>query len=105
MWLLAEPIGFLWIGDARTVMSLRLSAISMPCISLCSSVSGYFTACGRVWKPTLVHFAEQLLGIALVAVCLSAAPAGDKAERTDKPRRNNHRRRKPRPKTDGEAKS
>ena len=29
------------------------------------------------------------------------APAGDKAERTDKPRRNNHRRRKPRPKTDG----
>ena len=77
MWLLAEPIGFLWIGDARTVMSLRLSAISMPCISLCSSVSGYFTACGRVWKPTLVHFAEQLLGIALVAVCLSAVPAGD----------------------------
>ena len=75
--LLAEPIGFLWIGDARTVMSLRLSAISMPCISLCSSVSGYFTACGRVWKPTLVHFAEQLLGIALVAVCLSAVPAGD----------------------------
>ena len=77
MWLLAEPIGFLWIGDARTVMSLRLSAISMPCISLCSSVSGYFTACGRVWKPTLAHFAEQLLGIALVAVCLSAVPAGD----------------------------
>ena len=36
---------------------------------------------------------------------VSAAPAGDKAERTDKPRRNNHRRRKPRPKTDGEAKS
>ncbi len=35
---------------------------------------------------------------------VSAAPAGDKAERTDKPRRNNHRRRKPRPKTDGEAK-
>ena len=36
---------------------------------------------------------------------VSAAPAGDKAERTDKPRRNNHRRRKPRPKTEGEAKS
>ena len=44
---LSEPIGFLWIGDARTVRSLRISALSMPCISLCASMSGYFTACGR----------------------------------------------------------
>ena len=77
LWLLAEPIGFLWIGDARTVMSLRLSALSMPCISLCSSLSGYFTACGRVWKPTLVHLAEQLIGIALVAFFLRLAPMTD----------------------------
>lgn len=74
---IAEPVGFLWIGDARTVVSLRLSALSMPCISLCSAISGYFTACGRVWKPTLVHLIEQLCGIALVAVFLSQAPAGD----------------------------
>ena len=63
LWLLAEPIGFLWIGDARTVRSLRLSAVSMPCISLCASLSGYFTACGRVWKPSLVHLIEQLLNV------------------------------------------
>ena len=36
---------------------------------------------------------------------VNAVPAGDKAERADKPRRNNHRRRKPRPKTEGEAKA
>lgn len=77
LWLLAEPIGFLWIGDARTVTSLRLAAFSMPCVSLCSSLSGYFTACGRVWKPSLVHIFEQLLGIALVAVFLRLAPSGD----------------------------
>ena len=77
LWELAEPIGFLWIGDARTVRSLRLSALSMPCISLCSSMSGYFTACGRVWKPTLVHLIEQLSGIALVAFFLGRVPAGD----------------------------
>ena len=77
LWLLAEPIGFLWIGDARTVLSLRISAFSMPCVSLCSSLSGYFTACGRVWKPTLVHLLEQLAGIALVALFLRRAPAGD----------------------------
>jgi len=77
LWALAEPIGFLWIGDARTVYPLRLSAISMPCIALCASMSGYFTACGRVWKPTLVHLLEQLCGIALVALFLSRAPAGN----------------------------
>lgn len=77
LWELAEPIGFLWIGDARTVRSLRISAISMPCISLCSSMSGYFTACGRVWKPTLIHLIEQLSGIALVAFFLAQVPAGD----------------------------
>ena len=77
LWELAEPIGFLWIGDARTVRSLRLSALSMPCVSLCSSMSGYFTACGRVWKPTLIHLIEQLSGIALVAFFLGQVPAGD----------------------------
>ena len=77
LWLLAEPIGFLWIGDARTVFPLRLSAIGMPCIALCASMSGYFTACGRVWKPTLVHLLEQLLGIALTAFFLGRVPAGN----------------------------
>lgn len=77
LWLLAEPIGFLWIGDARTVMSLRLSAWSMPCISLCASISGYFTASGRVWKPTLIHLIEQLTGIFLVALFLYLTPSAD----------------------------
>lgn len=77
LYFLAQPIGFLWIGDGRTVRSLQLSALSMPCISLCSCISGYFTACGRVWKPSAVHLAEQLVGIALVALCLSYAPHGD----------------------------
>ena len=74
---LAEPVGFLWIGDARTVLSLRLAAFSMPCISLCAALSGYFTANGRVWKPTLIHLIEQLAGIALVVCFLRRTPAGD----------------------------
>lgn len=77
LYFFAEPIGFLWIGDARTVLSLRIMAYSMPLVSLCSVISGYFTACGRVWKPSLVHLIEQISSIALVAFFLSHSPAGD----------------------------
>lgn len=77
LWELAAPLGFLWIRDARTVSSLRIAAFSMPCVSLCAAISGYFTACGRVWKPTLVHLAEQAAGIALVMLFLKRAPQGD----------------------------
>ena len=77
LWFCAAPIGNGWIGDARTVSSLRLSAFSMPCISLCASISGYFTACGRLVRPTLIHLAEQLIGIVLAAFFLRRAPAGN----------------------------
>ena len=77
LWFLAGPIGGLAIRDTRTILSLRIASLSMPCISLCSALSGYFTACGRVWKPTLVHLIEQLAGIALVAWLLGCAGAGD----------------------------
>ncbi len=77
LWLTAEPIGFLWIGDARTVRSLRTLSVGLPFISLCSVFSGYFTACGRVWKPSLVHLIEQLASITLVAAFLSRSAAGD----------------------------
>lgn len=73
----AEPVGFLWIGDARMVKSLKLIAFSMPFLSLSSVMSGYFTACGRVWKPTVVHLGEQLITIGFVAYFLAHSPAGD----------------------------
>lgn len=77
LWSFAEPIGFLWIGDARTVRSLKLIAFSMPFMSLSSVMSGYFTACGRVWKPTVVHLGEQLITIGFVAFFLTHSPVGD----------------------------
>ncbi len=77
LYVLAEPLGFLWIGDARTVLSLRVAAFSMPCVSLCAAISGYFTACGRVWKPAVIHLAEQLAGIVFVARLLSLTSPGD----------------------------
>ncbi|MCR5663390.1 MAG: oligosaccharide flippase family protein [Oscillospiraceae bacterium] len=75
----AGPIGRQWIGDARTVSALRLSAFSLPCVSLCAAASGYFTAVGRLLRVTLIHLAEQLLGVLFVALLLRRAPDGDLA--------------------------
>lgn len=73
----AEPVGFLWIGDARTVLSLRILAFGLPCLSLSSVISGYFTACGRIWKPSLVHLIEQCAVVVFVALFLERAPEED----------------------------
>lgn len=77
LWLCAEPIGFIWIRDARTVRSLRILALSLPFISLSSVLYGYFTACGRIYKAAVVQILEQLVRISLVVVFLRRTPSGD----------------------------
>lgn len=73
----AEPIGFLWLEDARTVRPLLLLALEMPLTGLDSVMHGYFTAVGRVWKSVCVAIAQQLLTIALTAALLINGSAGN----------------------------
>ena len=68
--LLAEPIGFLWLGDARTVGPLLLLALEMPLTGLDAVMHGYFTAVGRVWKSVLVSVGQQAVTIAVTAFML-----------------------------------
>ena len=75
--LLAEPLGFLWLEDARTVRPLILLALSVPLTGVDSVMHGYFTAVGRVWKGVTVSVCQQLVTIAVTAILLVAAPAGD----------------------------
>lgn len=75
--LCAEPVGFLWIGDARTVMSLRIIALRMPFISVSSVLNGYFIASGKVYRAAAIQLAEQLAYIALVVWILGLCPPGD----------------------------
>ena len=77
LYLCAEPIGFLWVGDARTVLPLKIVSASLPFISLSSVFYGYFAACGRIMKAAAVNIAEQLFRISLVAIFLVAVPDGD----------------------------
>lgn len=70
----AEQIGTVWIGDARTVLSLKLLALSLPAFSTSSVLSGYFTAVTRVAKSAAVSIIEQLIRIAVVVAALSLSP-------------------------------
>jgi stage V sporulation protein B len=70
----AETIGTRWIGDGRTVLSLRLLSLSLPAFALSHVLSGYFTAVCRVIKSAAVSIAEQLIRIAVVVAALSLTP-------------------------------
>ena len=76
----AEPIGFLWIEDGRTVLPLRIMAWEMPFIALSAVFSGYFTACGRVGRSTIAALGQQLLNIGLTYMLLQTVSHGDIAE-------------------------
>lgn len=67
----SEMIGTMWIRDARTVLSLKLLALSLPAFSLSAVLSGYFTAVSRVIKSATVSIIEQLIRIAVVVGALS----------------------------------
>lgn len=69
--LLAEPVSLYWIHDPRAASSLSISALSMPCIALCAAFGGYFTACGRIWKSSLVYLAELFCTVGFTSLLLS----------------------------------
>ena len=75
--ILAQPMGFLWLEDARTVRPLMLLALTMPLEGLSAVMHGYFTAVGRVWKGVSISVGQQLATIAVTAPLLLASPAGN----------------------------
>lgn len=75
--LLAEPLGFLWLGDARTVRPLMLIALQMPLTGIDSVMHGYFTAVGRIWKSVIISVMQQFITIAATALLLLHCPPGN----------------------------
>jgi len=69
------PIGAYLLKDVRTVSSLRLFALTLPCISVSSALNGYFTAVRRVNKNAIVQITEQAIRIggtiALISLFIS----------------------------------
>lgn len=71
LWSLSEPLGFLWVEDARIVLSLRIASAALPFVALSAVFSGYFTALGRVWKMVLVQTISIAIGIVITILLLS----------------------------------
>ncbi len=71
--LLAGPAAAL-AGDGRLRLPLRLFALSLPPLAMCSDFSGYFTAVRRPWKAGAAQVAEQLAASALTLLALPRLP-------------------------------
>jgi stage V sporulation protein B len=72
----AERIGSVWVGDSRTVLSLKILAIGLPFLSLCSVMGGYFTAVQKLSKYSAVQVFEQLCMIGCTILLIPKVPEG-----------------------------
>lgn len=67
----APWIGENWIGNKRTVDSLRLFAAFLPTTCLCGVMTGYFTAANRIGTLAAVEVAEQIVSMAITMTALN----------------------------------
>lgn len=68
---LSKPLALFWLKEERVILSLRLFAISLPAISVCSALNGYFSAVRRAWKSAGVGLIEQAVKIYATAALLT----------------------------------
>jgi len=59
-----------WIGDLRAAMSLRILGTFLPINCLCSIMTGYFTASGRLQQLVWVEIGERAVYIGLTVFLL-----------------------------------
>lgn len=71
LYIFAPWIGENWIGDIRTVDSLRLFAAFLPTTCLCGVMTGYFTAANRIGTLAAVEVAEQLISMLITMTALN----------------------------------
>lgn len=74
---LSKTIACDWLGDIRTLKSLRLLALSLPPLAVSSALSGYFSAVRRVIKNAMTNILEQFIRIFFTAALLSAVAGKD----------------------------
>lgn len=63
-------IGEKWIGDTRSVTSLRVLSFSLPFVSMSAALNGYFTSVKKIVRYTAVQLAEQIFKITVTVITL-----------------------------------
>ncbi|MBE6688712.1 MAG: hypothetical protein E7588_05480 [Ruminococcaceae bacterium] len=71
LFVFSEKIALSWLGDIRTLESLKILAFSLPALSCSSVLCGYFTAMRKTVKNSAVLMLEQYIKISLSAFLLS----------------------------------
>lgn len=56
-------IGSKWIGDVRSVPSLKVLSLSLPFVAMSAALNGYFTSVKKIVRYTVVQLAEQVFKI------------------------------------------
>ena len=77
LWFGAEYIGTKWIGDVRTILSLRILSLSLPAFALSAVLAGYFTAVCKVVMSSGIAIIEQLVRIAVIVLALALSVQHD----------------------------
>jgi stage V sporulation protein B len=70
LYLLADFIGVSLLGDARTVLSIKVLAPGLPFMALSNCLRGYFIGLRNVIKPSGQMLFEQLVRISIVMLIL-----------------------------------
>ncbi len=73
----SRPIAEQWIGDIRAEDAVRLLAWFLPVSCLCSVMTGYFTAAGRIGTLAAVETGEQIFSIATTLLALQLYAGSD----------------------------
>ena len=69
----ADLIGSKWIGDIRSVPSLKVLSLSLPFVSMSAALNGYFTSVKKIVRYTAVQLAEQIFKISVTVFALKNA--------------------------------
>lgn len=64
-------IGEKLLSDRRSILGLKIIAVSLPALALSSGISGYFTAVRKVYKNVIVMVGEQILKILFICAAIA----------------------------------
>lgn len=77
VWSVSPWLAGSWIGDARTLLAVRVFASFLPVVCMVGVLTGYFTAAGRVRELVAVELVEQMVSMVATVTLLHRFAAGD----------------------------